>query len=163
MDFHDRRHWWTVAQCGAAWWGMSPPCQDYCGSGTRKSLNGERGWTSLEILLGIVLCGPKGFVFENSARLSSTMVKHDPLGVYRMLLDNEYEMRHWVDKAEKNLPQSRHRTFLIALRKDKMFLHPCIVDGLWGTESPRHHLKAEQVLSLEATDQERREIMGSAR
>ena len=61
MDFHDRRHWWTVAQCGAAWWGMSPPCQDYCGSGTHKSLNGERGWTSLEILLGIVLCGPKGF------------------------------------------------------------------------------------------------------
>lgn len=104
-----------------AW--ASFPCQDLSLAGNGAGLNGERSgafWPFWRLMRGLTPEGraPATIVLENVCGLLTSHGGEDFASLCRTLSNDGYRVGALVIDAERFLPQSRPRLFIVALRDD---------------------------------------------
>ena len=112
----------------------SPPCTTFSMAGEReeswgkkkKFREGQAAQTlddlSFVFIDTVEKLKPKCVIMENVEGLLLGEAWSYVQRIYRQLMDIGYQVKHWLCKGENmGIPQTRHRVFFIALRKDVPF------------------------------------------
>lgn len=106
------------------------PCQPFSNAGKRQSLNDARGNLFEEVIEIVIIKNPKIVIFENVRGFLSAKDNNGnkmPERFKRELEEVGYNLHYkLLNASDYEVPQNRHRVFLIGIRKDidKGFLFP---------------------------------------